>query len=111
MPELGVLISLVVFVFGYMMFGGANSMVYTNAIQATLMIVVAVILLGSGYEHFSGGVHHFLDKLAGIDPNLTTLTNPQSPLFRDYFEIFFLQFHYRNCSGMPATYHHKITPD
>lgn len=90
--ELPVLISLVVFVFGYMMFGGANSMVYTNAIQAGMMIVVATILLGSGYQHFSGGVHAFLDKLAAIDPQLATLTNPQSPLFRDYFEIFFCNF-------------------
>lgn len=31
--ELYILISIVVFVFGYMMFGGANSMVYTNTIQ------------------------------------------------------------------------------
>jgi sodium/pantothenate symporter len=87
--ELYVLIGLVVFVFGYMMFGGANSMVYTNAIQAMLMIVVAFILLGSGYEHFSQGVRGFLDKLAAIDPLLIQATNPQSPLFRDYFEIVF----------------------
>lgn len=90
--ELLVLISLVVFVFGYMMFGGANAMVYTNAFQAGMMIVVAVILLGSGYEHFSLGVHHFLDELAAIDPHLVTATNPNSPLFRDYFEIFFCNF-------------------
>ncbi|MCB0654285.1 MAG: sodium:solute symporter [Saprospiraceae bacterium] len=90
--ELYVLIGLVVFVFGYMMFGGANSMVYTNAIQAGMMLVVAVILLTSGYEHFSNGVHGFLDKLATIDPNLITPTNPNSLLFRDYFEIIFCNF-------------------
>jgi sodium/pantothenate symporter len=90
--ELYVLIALVVFVFGYMMFGGANSMVYTNAIQAGMMLIVALILLTSGYEHFSNGVHSFLDKLAVIDPNLTTPTNPDSLLFRDYFEIIFCNF-------------------
>lgn len=90
--EVYVLIGLVVFVFGYMMFGGANSMVYTNAIQAGMMLIVAVILLTSGYEHFSNGVHGFLDKLAAIDPNLTTPTNPSSLLFRDYFEIIFCNF-------------------
>ena len=90
--ELPVLIGLVVFVFGYMMFGGANSMVYTNTIQAGVMIIVAVILLGSGYSHFSEGVHSFLDKLAVIDPHLITPTNPQSPLFRDFFEIIFCNF-------------------
>ncbi len=88
-PEMYVLIGLVVFVFGYMMFGGANSMVYTNTIQAVLMLVVAFILLGSGYEHFKGGVHSFLDKLAAIDPALVQPTNPGSPLFRDWFEIAF----------------------
>ncbi len=32
-----VLMGIVAFVFGYMMFGGANSMVYTNTIQAIIM--------------------------------------------------------------------------
>ncbi len=88
-PEMYALTVLVIFVFGYMMFGGANSMVYTNTIQALLMLVVAFILLGSGYEHFKGGVHGFLDKLAVIDPALVQPTNPGSPLFRDWFEIAF----------------------
>lgn len=87
--ELYVLIGLVAFVFGYMMFGGANAMVYTNTIQAILMTVVAVILLGSGYEHFSEGVKGFLDKIAAIDPLLAQPVNPSSFLFRDYFEIIF----------------------
>lgn len=86
-----VLLGIVVFVFGYMMFGGANSMVYTNTIQALLMLIVAFILLGSGYEHFSHGVHGFIDKLASIDSNLVQTTDASSPLFRDYFEIIFCQ--------------------
>lgn len=86
-----VLIAIVTFVFGYMMFGGANSMVYTNLIQALIMVVVAVILLGSGYEHFSGGVKGFLAKLSAIDPMLASTANPKSPLFRDFFEIVICQ--------------------
>lgn len=89
--EIYVLISVVVFVFGYMMFGGANSMVYTNMIQASLMIVVAFILLTSGFEHFSNGIAGFLAKLKAIDPSLAQGTNPASPMFRDYFEIIFCQ--------------------
>ncbi|MCB0680220.1 MAG: sodium:solute symporter, partial [Saprospiraceae bacterium] len=57
-----------------------------------LMVVVAFILLGSGYEHFSAGVHGFLDKLAAVDPLLTQVPNPASFLFRDYFEIVFCAF-------------------
>ncbi len=87
--EMYVLFGLVAFVFGYMMFGGANSMVYTNTIQALLMLVVAFILLGSGFEHFKEGVNGFMAKLAAIDPALATATNPGSPLFRDWFEIVF----------------------
>jgi Na+/proline symporter len=90
--ELSILIGIIVFVFGYMMFGGANSMVYTNTVQAIIMIVVATILLTSGYQHFSDGINSFFNKLAFIDPNLTTLTNSNSPLFRDFFEIIICQF-------------------
>lgn len=89
--EVYILISLVVFVFGYMMFGGANSMVYTNTIQAVIMIVVAFVLLGSGYEHFKGGIDAFIGKLTQIDPELGKTTNPASLLFRDYYEIIFAQ--------------------
>uniref|UniRef100_A0A7V2ZHQ0 Sodium:solute symporter n=1 Tax=Ignavibacterium album TaxID=591197 RepID=A0A7V2ZHQ0_9BACT len=89
--ELTILIGIVVFIFGYMMFGGANSMVYTNTVQAVIMLVVAFILLGSGYEHFSNGINNFLNKLASIDPKLVQTTNDSSFLFRDYFEIIIAQ--------------------
>jgi len=89
--ETYVLAAVVVFIFGYMMFGGANSMVYTNMAQALLMVVVAVILLGSGYTFLKEGVGSFLDQLAAIDPQLIAATYPESPLFRDFFEIIFCQ--------------------
>jgi sodium/pantothenate symporter len=85
------LAGVVIFIFGYMMFGGANSMVYTNAIQALSMVVVAIILIGSGYEYLENGINGFFDKLRAIDPILTKPLNPESPLFRDYFEIIFCQ--------------------
>lgn len=91
-PPLYILISITVFVFGYMMFGGANSMVYTNTIQAIIMLIVAIILIGSGYEYFENGVENFLNDLSAIDPNLTKSTNESSFLFRDYFEIIVAQF-------------------
>lgn len=89
--EIYMMVGIVIFIFSYMMFGGANSMVYTNTIQAVLMLIVAFILLGSGYEHFSNGVHGFLDKLRSIDPKLVQTTNDNSFLFRDFFEIFIAQ--------------------
>ncbi len=86
-----VMIGIVAFVFTYMMFGGANSLVYTNTIQALLMLIVAVILLASGRNFFSDGISGFMDQLAAISPNLIESTNPDSFLFRDYFEIIFCQ--------------------
>ncbi|HMB54979.1 MAG TPA: sodium:solute symporter, partial [Thermoanaerobaculia bacterium] len=70
LPEVAVLAVVVAFSFGYMMFGGANSMVYTNTIQAVIMIVVAVILLGSGWEHWADGFGGLVERLAAVDPNL-----------------------------------------
>ena len=87
-----VLAAVIAFVFGYMMFGGANSLVYTNAIQATLMLVVAIILLSSGTDHFQEGVNGFFVQLKAIDEQLVKPVNPDSFLFRDYFEIVFCQF-------------------
>lgn len=89
--EIIVLAVIVVFVFTYMMFGGANSLVYTNTIQAFIMLIVAFILLFSGYKFFDGGIAAFFSKLAAIDPLLIKSTNPQSPLFRDFYEIIFAQ--------------------
>ncbi|WP_440120604.1 sodium/pantothenate symporter [Tenacibaculum sp. Ill] len=86
-----VLMAITIFVFGYMMFGGANSMVYTNTIQAIIMFIVALILIGSGYHFFDEGIGGFMDKLSSIDPNLTKTTNATSFLFRDYFEIIVAQ--------------------
>lgn len=90
--EWWVLVGLVVFVFGYMMIGGANSMVYTNTIQAGLMIVVAVVLLTSGYHFFDEGLAGFFTQLSAVDPNLATATNPESFLFRDFIEIILCNF-------------------
>lgn len=90
--EIWILLGIIIFVFGYMMFGGANSLVYTNTIQAIVMLIVAFILLGSGYEHFKGGIDTLLSKLANINPLLAKSTNSESVLFRDFYEIIFAQF-------------------
>lgn len=89
LDEIAVLAVIVAFSFGYMMFGGANSMVYTNTVQALIMVVVAVVLLGSGVEHFAGGWGGFVGKLRAIDPSFASLYNTESPLFRDAFEVVF----------------------
>lgn len=89
--EVYTLLFVIIFVFGYMMFGGANSMVYTNTIQAVVMVIVAVILLASGYPYLKDGLSVFVEKLKTIDPGLINSTYPQSPLFRSFFEIAIVQ--------------------
>ena len=76
--EINILIGIVVFIFGYMMFGGANSMVYTNTVQAIIMLVVAFIMLGSGADNLSSGFGGLIDRLSAIDPKLVQTTNESS---------------------------------
>lgn len=90
--ELYVLLGLVIFVFGYTMFGGANSMIKNNAVQAVMIAIVAVILLSSGFHYFDSGLDGFLNELNAIDPLLTKKYNPGSPLFRDFFEVVLCNF-------------------
>lgn len=90
--ELYVLLGLVIFVFGYTMFGGANSMIKNNAIQAVMISVVAVILLFSGYQYFDEGLSGFWNKIHAINPLLTQTYNSESPLFRDFFEVVVCNF-------------------
>ncbi|WP_211363118.1 sodium:solute symporter family transporter [Gelidibacter salicanalis] len=76
-----VLMGITTFIFGYMIFGGANSVVYTNTIQAIIMCIVAIILIGSSADFFTDGIKGFMQKHNAIDPNLIKPTNPSSFLF------------------------------
>lgn len=84
-------VGVVVFVFAYVMIGGANTHAYTNAIQALIMLVVALILIGSGIAMFTAG-KGLLGELASISPNLASVTNPKSLYFRNLFEVFVCNF-------------------
>ena len=82
----------IVLVFGYVMLGGANTSVYTNSVQAVIMVVVALMLIGSGLAHLSGGLEAMFAKLEAIDAHLVGLVNTQSPYFRNLFEVFVCNF-------------------
>jgi sodium/pantothenate symporter len=92
MDEFPVLLGMVIFVFSYMMFGGANSMVYTNTVQAIIKLLVAVMLLSSGYDHLAKGINTFWGELEAISPSLSAFPNQESPLYRDFFEIVVCNF-------------------
>ena len=82
----------VVFPLIYIMMGGASAHTLTNSAQAVIMLVVAFILIGSGATYFAGGLDGFLGRLGAIDPVLAQPTNPESLLFRDWFEVVVANF-------------------
>lgn len=86
--EVALLIT-IAFVFTYIFFGGTYAHAYTNTAQGLIMIVVAATLIASGLHLFDG---HFIERLRSVDPNLVSVTNPASLLFRNWFEVFLVNF-------------------
>ncbi len=83
--------SIIVFVFTYVLLGGVNTHIWTNAMQALIMLVVALILVGAGAPELWRGEGLFA-RLASIDPALVAVTNPASLYFRNLFEVFACNF-------------------
>jgi sodium/pantothenate symporter len=79
----------ILFVFAYIFFGGTYAHAFTNMAQGSVMIVVAAMLIGSGWHLFDG---RLLERLAAIDPLLAAPVNPASLLFRNYLEVFGANF-------------------
>jgi sodium/pantothenate symporter len=74
------------FTFTYILVGGASTHVWTNSVQAVIMIVAAGLLLGSGLPLFDHGITAFFRQLEAVGPHYASVTNPDSLLFRDFFE-------------------------
>jgi len=86
------LVMVVAFTFAYILLGGASLHVWSNSVQAVIMLIVAVILVASGRELFSGGLQEFFARLEAVAPNYGSITNPSSLLFRDLFEVVVANF-------------------
>ncbi len=84
-------IALIVFVFGYVALGGANAHANTNAVQALIMLVVALLLIISGLPTLWEGEGLFA-ALRAQDPVLVQAVNPASLYFRNLFEVFVCNF-------------------
>ncbi len=87
----GVIIT-VGFVFSYIMMGGTYAHAYTNAFQGALMIVVALVIIGSGVYLLGDGIGPFFASLAEKDPALVAPVRADGPLFTSSFEIFLCGF-------------------
>ncbi|NCP83407.1 MAG: sodium:solute symporter [Bacteroidetes bacterium] len=87
-----VMLVFMIFVFGYILVGGAVAHTLTNSFQGIIMIVATFFMLSQALPWFSNGLDGFLTSLRSIDPVLAEPVNPASALFRDYFEVFFANF-------------------
>jgi SSS family solute:Na+ symporter/sodium/pantothenate symporter len=86
------LLMVVIFTFGYILFGGASLHVWSNSVQALTMLAVAVILVASGAAVFGDGLAGFFGSLDAVAPHYGAMTNPDSLLFRDLFEVVVANF-------------------
>jgi sodium/pantothenate symporter len=81
------LLMVVIFTFGYILFGGASLHVWSNSVQALTMLAVALLLVASGAAVFADGLAGFFARLDAVAPHYGSMTNPDSLLFRDLFEV------------------------
>ncbi|WP_445955669.1 sodium:solute symporter family transporter [Yeosuana sp.] len=87
------LIITLVFVTGYVFFGGTYAHVYTNMFQGLLMIIVTIIILWSGIELLmKSSDPGFFQQIYNEDPNLLVWINKKGALFNDFFSIYVTGF-------------------
>jgi len=86
------LVIVTVFVFGYIFVGGTYAHAYTNTMQASIMIVVAIIIVASGLHAFSDGLGPFLERIRAVDPNLAMATNASNQFFDSAFKVYVAGF-------------------
>ena len=92
LPMWWALIVVVGFTFAYILLGGAAMHVWSNSLQAVTMIAVAVLLVASGWSLFADGFAVFVERLQAVGPHYAAWTNPDSLLFRDFFEVVVANF-------------------
>ncbi len=80
-------IGVAVFSVGFVALGGAHAHARTNAIQAVMMLIVAVVLISRGLPALFAEPGLFA-TLRAEDPALTAAVNPGSLYFRTWFEVF-----------------------
>jgi sodium/pantothenate symporter len=82
------LVLVIAFVFSYVFVGGAYAHAYTNMMQGGIMVVIAAVIVASGFSLFSGGIGPFFGAISAQGPELTSLVNPKSALFGSFFSVY-----------------------
>jgi len=87
------LIITLVFVTGYVFFGGTYAHVYTNMFQGILMIFVTIAILWAGIDLMIESQNPgFFQMIYDKDPNLLAWINSDGALFNDFFSIYLTGF-------------------
>ncbi len=89
--EVALIITLT-FVTGYVFIGGAYAHVLTNLLQGSLMILVTVLVIGSGIVIAVGDPVPLTERLMAVDPALLAPVNTGGRLFNDTFSIYVAGF-------------------
>ncbi|MEM6958312.1 MAG: sodium:solute symporter family protein [Myxococcota bacterium] len=84
------------FVFSYILMGGTYAHAYTNALQGSIMLIVAIAMVASGLHLFGGEGLGFFERLAETGESMTALVStdpsPSAFLFDSAFEVFVCGF-------------------
>ncbi len=78
--DVGVLIGVVV-VMIYLFLGGTYAHIYTNVVQGTLMCIVSIVVVVTGFVLFGNVFTEVPRMLTEIDPNLSSTFNPSDAAF------------------------------
>ena len=80
-----------IFVTGYVLFGGTYAHVFTNMLQGFLMIGVSVLIIYSGVKLMMTDTSLWA-TIQAKDPNLTAWVNPGSKFYKDIFSTYIAGF-------------------
>jgi len=84
-PQQLALTLVLLFVFSYVLMGGAYAHAYTNAFQGLMMVVIALFVFGHGMTTIDGGVFANLEHMGS---DYLAAFNPSSNLYFDFFSTF-----------------------
>lgn len=96
-PLLGVsnstaLLITLIFVTGYVLFGGTYAHVYTNLLQGFLMIAISLLILASGIWVMFYSDFDLWHELSTKQPELLSVVNHKSRLFNSHFSVYISGF-------------------
>lgn len=80
-----------IFVTGYVLLGGTYAHVYTNMLQGILMMIISVVIVGSGV-YLMLETPDFVTQINTANPNLLKFVNSESKLYNDIFSIYVTGF-------------------